>query len=67
MKRPKVYLTENIPILMVRVPSGENKPYVLRDRGVFVRRNATNRQATRNELDEFYANRNKRNSDTYVI
>ena len=52
---------------MVRVPSGENKPYVLRDRGVFVRRNATNRQATRNELDEFYANRNKRNSDTYVI
>lgn len=58
---------ENIPILIVRIPQGENKPYVLRDRGVFVRRNATNRQATRNELDEFYANRNKRNSDTFVI
>ncbi len=58
---------EEKPILLVRIPQGESKPYVLRDRGVFVRRNATNRQATRNELDEFYANRNQRNSDRSVI
>lgn len=47
-------LEGNIPILLIRVPKGNDGPYVLRDRGIFVRRNATNRQITRHELDEFY-------------
>lgn len=41
-------------ILIIEVKEGGNKPYVFRDRGVYVRVGATDRIATRAELDEFY-------------
>lgn len=54
-----VTLEGNIQVLMIRVPKGNERPYILRDRGIFVRRNATNRQITRPELDEFYRTKNQ--------
>ncbi len=46
-------LDEN-DIFMIEVKEGNNKPYVLNDKGVYVRVGATDRIATRTELDEFY-------------
>jgi len=46
-----------IPITMVRVEEGVNKPYVSKDRGIFVRRGASDRQIKRTELDEIYTER----------
>ncbi len=47
------YLQErNIGI--IDVPEGENKPYLLKDKGPYVRRGSTDRSAKRSELDEFY-------------
>lgn len=37
-------------ILAVIIPEGEDKPYVVKDRGVFIRYNGTTKQANRNEL-----------------
>lgn len=42
-------------ILVVQIKEGDNKPYTFRDRGVYVRAGATDRIATRDELDEFYS------------
>ncbi len=42
------------PITIVGISKGTNKPYTLRDRGVYVRRGSTDRIASRIELDEFY-------------
>jgi hypothetical protein len=39
-------------LLLVRIPPGSNKPYLLRNRGIFVRKGATSRQITRFELNE---------------
>lgn len=44
-------------IIALRVEEGNNKPYTLRGKGVYVRANATDRVATRYELDEFYEKR----------
>ena len=41
-------------IIVVRINEGNNKPYVLRDKGVYVRSGSTDRSANRFELDEFY-------------
>jgi len=43
------------PIIIVRINEGTNKPYVLRDKGVYVRSGSTDRSANRFELDEFYS------------
>lgn len=43
------------PITLVTVPEGKNKPYTLRDRGLFIRRGSSDRQIKRTELDEIYA------------
>ncbi len=59
-----IQLEGNIPILLIRVPKGNDGPYSFRDRGIFVRRNATNRQITRHELDEFYKKSNQSTQDT---
>ena len=48
------------PIIIVRIDEGNNKPYVLREKGVFVRNGSTDRIANRIELDEFYDERMKR-------
>lgn len=45
---------QGTPITLVKVPEGMNKPYVLRDRGVFLRRGSSDRQAKRIELDDIY-------------
>ena len=45
------------PVILVEVPEGENKPYAHRELGVYIRRNATDRAATRTELDEIYSKR----------
>jgi len=45
---------EGRTIVIIRVEEGENKPYMVREKGVYVRANATDRIATRYELDEFY-------------
>jgi hypothetical protein len=39
-------------IIVMRVNEGENKPYVVKDRGVYVRAGGTDRIATRYEMDE---------------
>lgn len=41
-------------ILVIRVPEGDNKPYVLSDHGVYVRSTGSSRIALRRELDDFY-------------
>lgn len=41
-------------IILLRVEEGKDKPYTVREKGVYVRANATDRVATRYELDEFY-------------
>jgi len=44
-------------ILMIQVKEGSNKPYMFRDKGIYVRAGATDRIATRAEVDEFYKKR----------
>ena len=46
------------PIIIVEITKGTNKPYTLRDRGVYVRSGSTDRIASRIELDEFYKEKN---------
>ena len=41
-------------LILVKVMEGKDKPYVLRDKGAYIRANGTDRIATRFELDEFY-------------
>lgn len=54
-------LVHGLPITLVKVPEGKNKPYTLKDRGIFVRRGASNRQIKRTELDDIY---DRKQSDT---
>ena len=48
-------LVQGTPITLVKVLEGTNKPYTLKDRGIFVRRGSTDRQIKRTELDDIYA------------
>ncbi|MCD6240298.1 ATP-binding protein [Candidatus Bathyarchaeota archaeon] len=41
-------------VVIIRVEEGKDKPYIVRNKGPYVRTNATDRLATRYELDEFY-------------
>ncbi|MGA2768565.1 MAG: ATP-binding protein [Candidatus Bathyarchaeia archaeon] len=43
-----------LPITIIDVVEGTNKPYVLSNSGLFVRRGASDRQIKRAELDEIY-------------
>lgn len=58
---PPVFIEEvtvrDLPIIVVRVQEGSDKPYLVKDKGVYVRRGGTNRIATRYELDEMYASK----------
>jgi hypothetical protein len=47
-------LSEKSKLILVKVMEGTDKPYVLREKGVFIRVNGIDRAATRSELDEFY-------------
>ena len=41
-------------IIVIRVEEGKDKPYFVRDKGPYIRANATDRIATRYEIDEIY-------------
>ena len=41
-------------IIIIRVEEGRDKPYFVRERGPYIRANATDRIATRYEMDEIY-------------
>jgi hypothetical protein len=41
-------------IIIIHVEEGSDKPYFVRDKGPYIRANATNRIATRYEIDEIY-------------
>jgi hypothetical protein len=45
----------NLPVIIVTVPEGRDKPYAVKDKGVYIRTGATKRPATRYELDEMYS------------
>jgi hypothetical protein len=47
-------------IMVLRVEEGKDKPYTVRDKGPYVRANASDRVATRYELDEFYREKQSR-------
>jgi len=49
----EVFVQDN-QITLVKVPEGRNKPYILKNRGIFVRRGSSNRQIKRTELDDIY-------------
>ena len=42
-------------VALIKVPEGKNKPYLLRNRGIYVRKGGTDRQITRIELDDLYS------------
>jgi len=44
--------SDALKVLVVDVPEGSEKPYYLKDEGVFVRVGATNRHASRSEMDK---------------
>lgn len=44
----------NLPVVVVTIPEGTDKPYEVKDKGVFIRAGATKRLANRYELDEMY-------------
>ncbi|MHA1929015.1 MAG: AlbA family DNA-binding domain-containing protein [Candidatus Thorarchaeota archaeon] len=44
----------DMQIALVEVPEGTTKPYFLRDHGIYIRRNASDRKIRRVELDEMY-------------
>ncbi len=45
---------ENKRLMLLFIEEGEKKPYILKDKGPYVRANGTDRIATKFELDEFY-------------
>jgi hypothetical protein len=53
----KTIIIEDNTIVVIRISEGINKPYTLKDKGVYIRRSSTNRIANRFELDEFYEKR----------
>ena len=58
LPKMKLYLINEKKILIIQVNEGENKPYTVRDKGVYVRAGSTDRIATRYELDDFYRDSN---------
>jgi len=43
-----------IPILIIRIPEGKDKPYILADKGIYIREGASDRQIDRRRLNEMY-------------
>jgi hypothetical protein len=58
-------LMKDTPITLVKVPEGGNKPYTLKDRGIFVRRGASDKQIKRSELDEIFGAKKEESSSLY--
>jgi hypothetical protein len=55
----QVTLAGDHQISIVEVAEGTNKPYILNNKGIFVRRGSSDRQIKRTELDDIYAKRNQ--------
>jgi len=57
---PKIDVTfrysEELKVLVIEIPEGNQKPYFLANEGIFVRHGATNRQITKSELEELQKN-----------
>jgi hypothetical protein len=47
--------SRDVSVIVVTVPEGRDKPYAVKDKGVYIRTGATTRLATRYELDEMYS------------
>lgn len=47
----------SLSVIVVTVPQGKDKPYGVKDKGIYIRSGATNRIATRYELDEMYGSK----------
>lgn len=58
---------EDKEIVVVRINEGKNKPYTLRDKGVYIRSGSTNRIANRMELDELYEKKKTPTMRGYVL
>lgn len=57
-----IVVTEDIPlegkiITLVEVREGKNKPYIMKDKGILVRRGSSSRQIKRSELDAMHRGR----------
>jgi len=50
-------IVENKRLMMLFVEEGEKKPYILKDKGPYVRANGTDRSATKFEIEEFFKQR----------
>lgn len=50
--------SQELKVLVIEVPEGQEKPYFLKDEGVFVRHGATNRHASKSELDNLLKREN---------
>jgi predicted HTH transcriptional regulator len=46
-------------VVLIDIPEGNEKPYLVRGKGAYIRSGATKRLATRHELDRMYATRDK--------
>ncbi len=57
---------DNKTVLIVHVEQGNNKPYLLRGKGIYVRAGATDRLASRIELDDFYRDKNEQSNQDYL-
>ena len=44
-------------LILLFVEEGEKKPYILKDKGPYVRANGTDRSATKFEIEEFFKQR----------
>lgn len=53
-------------LLLVKVMEGMDKPYVLREKGVFIRVNGIDKAVTRSELDEFYIQKAANNEEFHT-
>lgn len=60
----KKVTTDDGSIIVIRIYEGTNKPYTLRDKGIYVRSGSTDRIASRIELDEFYDQKKKYGIDS---
>ena len=55
--------SQELKVLIIEVPDGQEKPYFLKDEGIFVRHGATNRHVSKSELNTL---QNRGNIDSTV-
>ena len=49
----------DLALMLIHVPEGKTKPYLLRDRGIYVREKSEDRLIDRRQLDEIYKNQQR--------